>query len=200
MRFASFATLVILGMMTGCGTSVESRSADATPGISPAAKTETATTTGTTQELDIAIVLPRKRIHLAQATSHFHVLLTNRTPNTVRLWEEWNTWGDGNLSFEIVDSKGNVSSTIRKNNKRIWTVNYPSWVEIEPNEHHIIDVYLDRESWDLPFLRSSTEHKAIELKIIAKYSVPVEPEASSNSIWTGTASSRPELVGITFTR
>ena len=55
-----------------------------------------------------------KNIRLAdqQPEVHFHVLITNKSHQAIRLWEEWNEWGYFNLAFDVVDGNGKVISTI----------------------------------------------------------------------------------------
>ena len=153
-----------------------------------------------TSELHIEIVpnAPNQTVRLNQPQAHFHVIITNTSANSINLWEEWCSWGDPNLSFDIIDSKGHVRSTIRKSGTQIFSPNFPSWREIAPGERHVVDVFLDRDEWILPFLKNSTHQGEFDLDVIARFTIRADAETKSNAIWTGTASSKPKNIKLRY--
>ena len=127
---------------------------------------------------------PRPRaINIRREQSHFHVVVTNTSAKPLRLWETWNSWGYYNLSFEVADAEGKVLYAIRKK-PRSWTVNSPSWVELAPGEHFVMDVYFDRESWDLPFLKEKPQGE-FSLRMRAVFESKSNEQAEEHEVWTG---------------
>jgi hypothetical protein len=152
-------------------------------------------------DLKISIVIPNgdakdaaeyqnHQINLSRSTDHFHVLITNISQKPQRIWEGWNSWGWYNLSFEVTDSSGGLLYKL-EHKKRKWTVNFPSIVSINPGEQFIIDVYLNKEDWLLPFLKDK-KGGDFELNIQAIYEIPENIDAKRMGIWTGKVKSQVE--------
>ncbi|MBN1434390.1 hypothetical protein JW921_06480, partial [Candidatus Fermentibacterales bacterium] len=51
------------------------------------------------------------------------------------------------LFFEVLDENGAVADRILRDQPRGWTVNYPSWRELDPGESWVFDVTLDPSEW-----------------------------------------------------
>ena len=47
-----------------------------------------------------------RAIQLYRPSQHFHVVVTNVSDESVRLWREWCSWGYFNLSFRVTDEEG----------------------------------------------------------------------------------------------
>ena len=124
--------------------------------------------------------------------SHFHVVVTNTSGKPQRLWETWNSWGYYNLRFEVADQKGKVLFVIKKK-PRNWTVNFPSWLELESGEHFVMEVYFDKEKWNVPFLNKNSKGKVQQLRMRAIFEIKSDRtgfiDAEKYKIWTGKISS-----------
>ncbi len=115
------------------------------------------------------------------------MVVTNTSANPQRLWETWNSWGYYNLRFEVADKDGNVISTIKKK-PRAWTRNFPSWVELAPGEHLVLDVDFDRERWVLPFSKEKRQGQ-FSLSMRAVFEIAADKETGVHKVWTGKISS-----------
>src|SRR5689334_7045545 len=63
-----------------------------------------------------------RSIELYQPGAHFHVTLTNKTKQPIRLWKEWCSWGYFNLSFEARGADGKVTRIHKRD--RGWDKNF----------------------------------------------------------------------------
>ena len=123
------------------------------------------------------------RINLHRKGTHFHVVITNVSDKPQRIWETWNSWGWYNLTFNMLDNRGNTLYTLKKK-PRGWSKNFPSFIRLNPGECFIIDVYLKRSDWELPFLGKKREGD-FEINLKAVYEIPQDDETKKNGIWTG---------------
>ncbi len=107
------------------------------------------------------------------------------SPETQAVWEDWNSWGYQNVSFELVTENG--KKVLLSKRQAEFTTNFPSTFLIEPRENQVYDIRLDEEWKAQPTLAKSDE-MAITLKAI--YEVPPTPEAAEYKVWTGRVESR----------
>jgi hypothetical protein len=128
-----FKTLVFLLIITGCvGCSDNDK---ATTGMS------------THKSVDIELSIPHTEglpvLYPNSEDSKISVIVYNRTDSAVRMYEDWNSWGYYNFSFEIEtpDSIYHVQRT-----KRGWWKNFPSYHVINPGETLVFNFKLD--GWD----------------------------------------------------
>jgi hypothetical protein len=110
----------------------------------------------------------------------FYVVLTNVSKEAQLVWESWNSWGYGALSFEIALANG--QKIIVSKRPVVFTVNRPSTFLIPPGEHQVYPIRLDK-SWDTgPKLPNSTEMKA---RVKAIYEIPATDESRQYKVWAG---------------
>jgi len=127
-----------------------------------------------------SIAMAREKVRV------FHVVLTNVSPETQAVWEDWNSWGYQNVAFELVtESEKKILISKRQTG---FTRNFPSTFLIEPGEHQVYDIRLDEE-WEAQPALAKTDEMAITLKAI--YQVLPTDEAAQYKVWTGRAESRP---------
>ena len=154
--------------------------------------------------LSVSISVPQREskriIDVRQPASHFHVIVTNTSDRDLNLWETWNSWGYFNLRFDVLDGMGKVAYSITKNQNREWTVNYPSWVTLKPGEHFILDVYFDRETWVMPFLKTPKSRGKFNLKLRAVFEIKPDAEAKKYGIWTGKIKSTADQYTVRYWR
>jgi len=124
-------------------------------------------------------------IHLSQPGDHFHVVLINTSQESHRIWKEWSSWGYFCLSFEVIDSSGNIAKVSRKS--RAWIANSPDFVTLGPGEHVVFNVSLDPAEWENTPLPSRGEIKHV--KISATYEIRASREAEEIGVWVGRVSS-----------
>jgi hypothetical protein len=115
----------------------------------------------------------------------FHVVISNVSSETQAVWEDSNSWGYQNVSFELVTENG--KKILLSKRQAEFTTNFPSTFLIEPRENQVYDIRLDEEWKAQPTLAKSDE-MAITLKAI--YEVPPTPEAAEYKVWTGRVESR----------
>ena len=71
-----------------------------------------------------------------------------------------------------------------KKKPHAWTKNYPRFVCLNPGEYFIIDVYLEKSDWELPFLDKEKEGN-FEINLKAIYEIPEDDETKKYNVWTG---------------
>ena len=130
----------------------------------------------------------RTGIRIASPESHFHVVLRNESNETARLWEEWNSWGYFNLTFELFDAHGKSLGEIQKSPIN-WTRNFPSFIELKPKQLHVIDVYLNPKTWNVRIEPMGNHEGPNKYSLVVNYSVPKCGEATKHGVWTGTLKS-----------
>ncbi|MDR3401633.1 MAG: hypothetical protein P4L99_03960 [Chthoniobacter sp.] len=146
--------------------------------------------------LTVAISIPHTDDHpgilnwaATDHNAHFHVVLTNVSNEPKRLFQEWCSWGYSALSFEITDEHG--KTWIARKGPNGWTMNYPAYWTVPPQECFVIDVYFaDHQIWQDQFwLPPGHPTGRVTLKAIYR----VQPDESSTKfgVWTGTSTSKP---------
>lgn len=128
------------------------------------------------------------RIHSAE--SHFHVVITNQSDRNVRLWEAWNSWGHYNLTFELLDANGKSVGEIQKP-PRFWTMNYPSYLELKPDQHHVLNVYFNPNDWEIPNQPMGKREGPTDYRLIARYKIEECADSKKHSVWTGELETEP---------
>jgi hypothetical protein len=125
--------------------------------------------------------------------AHFHVLISNTSTNSVRLWDEWCSWGYGALSFQFDDKAGH-----RWDAKKVptgWDNNFPRWWSFKPAESGVIDVYFaDPKVWD--GFRHATGKKPLTVTLSAVYEIRANKETAEYGIWTGRVVSPPIQIDV----
>lgn len=166
------------------------------------------------KELSVSIAVPKRDslrvIDLRQPDAYFNVVVTNLSKRSLRLWETWNSWGYFNLSFDVLDDKGNVVNSVVKR-PRVWTRNGATWVTIKPGEHFILEVDFDPDIWIwggdigdsrpvyLPFLSVMGAKPEFKLKLRAVFRILPDWETNENNVWTGTVRSTPDTFSVRHT-
>ncbi|HKH48724.1 MAG TPA: hypothetical protein VKM72_29005 [Thermoanaerobaculia bacterium] len=145
-------------------------------------------------QLSFSAARDPRRVSYMDSTSHFHVLLQNRSDHEKRIWEDWNSWGYFNLSFEVIDSSG--KKWVVKKRDTGFTRNFPSFLAILPGQTHVFDVYFgdDREWEGFPLRRGAEQ----TVHIRALYDVSETAESKTNEVWAGHLKS--ESIQVTFVR
>lgn len=139
-------------------------------------------------ELAVSIAIP---VHHTQrslnTTDHFHVLVTNVSNKTVRVWTDRYSWGYDNLSFEQIDEAGNVTKIHKA--PREWSKNFPDWLQLEPGETYVlnVDFYSERAKgvWENVPQADKPGGKAKLVKLRAVYAAQPEMYSQQHGIWTG---------------
>jgi hypothetical protein len=120
----------------------------------------------------------------------FYVVLTNVSGEPQAVWELWNSWGYQTISFELTTANG--QRFVLSRGPEGFTKNNPSTFVVQPGEHQVYAIHLDK-SW----VSTPTFPKADEMPITLKAAYQVAPtrEASEHKVWAGRVESR----GYTFT-
>jgi hypothetical protein len=138
----------------------------------------------------------RPALQLHESRDHFHVMVTNVSKETIRLWKEWCSWGYYNLSFEAREGEGKVKLI----SKRIpgWEKNFPDWIAIPPGEHLIIDVGLEPSLWKNSPLAGRSGEATLRLKAI--FEIPEDEDSKEHKVWTGRVTSAETEYSLYWTR
>ena len=107
----------------------------------------------------------------------------------MRLWEEWNSWGYFNLTFQLFDTNGTSISEIQKI-PIAWTMNFPCYLELNPKQLHVIDVHLNPKTWKVPIKPMGNGEGPNKYGLVVTYSVTKTGESDKHTVWTGTLKSR----------
>jgi hypothetical protein len=114
----------------------------------------------------------------------FFAVIENTGSDSVKLWNDWNSWGYDNLSFEIIDNSGKTSIARRK--KAAFTRNFPAVIEIGPGEVIVREVDLLSKTipWTgFPLPRKAERSKPFQMR--ALYSIKDSKESKELGVWTG---------------
>ena len=111
----------------------------------------------------------------------FHVLVTNRSDQPVRLWREWCSWGYFSLSLVMTDESGRV--TVVRKLQRGWDKNFPSWVAIAPGDHMLWRVSLDPTIWSQSPVPATGKFLQIKMKVV--FEIYQDDESKEFNVWTG---------------
>ena len=119
--------------------------------------------------------------------SEFYVVLTNASTETQRVFEYWNSWGSGAVSFEFTVSGG--KKVVISKRIEVWTVNKPSAFIIPVGEHQVYVIRLDKRWETRPKLTADADART-QIKFKAIYQVTDTPEATKQRVWTGRIESK----------
>lgn len=76
--------------------------------------------------LSVKIVIPlHGKFRSLYEGTHFHVMITNQTDKTLRLWTDRYSWGYDNLFFEVIERDGKRTKIFKKT--KSWNKNFPDW-------------------------------------------------------------------------
>jgi hypothetical protein len=163
----------IVGVVIGCGTHLTAANAQDKP---PAP----------TVPFSFAVVPGRQGITMAQNNPDaFYVVLTNISKKPQAVWEHGNSWAYKNISFEFTIPNGR--KFVVSEAPQGFTVNYPSAFVIEPGEHQVYAIRLDKW-WETHPSLPKADEMAIRLEAI--YDVRPTPEAAKHKVWTGRVESK----------
>ena len=110
----------------------------------------------------------------------FYVVLTNLSAKPQAVFEDWNSWGYQTISFEFTTRAG--QKIVVSKREADFVRNFPSTFLIQPGEHQVFAIRLDKYWEAKPALPKANE-MPINLKAI--YQVSPTPEATKAGLWTG---------------
>ena len=109
------------------------------------------------------------------------VTISNLSGNTFKIWETWNSWGWGSV-YLLIDTEDKQRNIILKRDpKRDWTVNYPSFIEIAPGQSFSFTL----KGEDLVSENDLSGLKENALMMKAVLEIHETPEAIQYGIFTG---------------
>ncbi|MBC8065873.1 MAG: hypothetical protein H7Y17_13655 [Chlorobia bacterium] len=133
---------------------------------------------------DIRVLLAVPEGH-GTTKSPLHVIIQNLTDKPQSHFEEWNSWGYGNLTVEWTDTEGKTGTV-----KKVpggWDRNGPSTIALPPSEALVREISFDPKLWDgwpdLPY------GSRLTLKVI--YQCVPAPKAPA---WSGKVASKEQSV------
>lgn len=135
--------------------------------------------TGAGEPLSISIV--EESAANGDASSRFHVAVTNVSLKPLRIWEEWNSWGYYGLSFELTDKSGKQWKAFKK--QTTWKRNFPSYKELKPGGKLMFEVSIgDLNRWEgLP--RPEKGSSIVMMQAVLEYQTG--PDSLKLGVWTG---------------
>ncbi|MCP5540436.1 MAG: hypothetical protein H7A52_09890 [Akkermansiaceae bacterium] len=130
---------------------------------------------------------PPFSVHLSPNKSHitvgdepesFFVILRNISTDDQKVFEQWNSWGYRNISFEISKGKRRHNLVLKPQS---FTRNFPSVYLVPPGENMVLRFTLDSDWENLPeFPNGETE---VFIKVI--YKCTASDESEKQGVWTG---------------
>lgn len=140
---------------------------------------------GQDRQWEVSIAIPEsdgERSIPLDAAAHFHVILTNRSGTTQKVWKDSNSWGYSALRFEVTDDTG--STLVLSKKERSWRKNTPSFWVIPDGESLVYDVFLAAGEWD-----GVPETRGQPVTISAILEIPEDEKTRELGVWTGKAAS-----------
>ena len=139
---------------------------------------------GTPKKADVRVLLAvTEGAHSTKLP--LHVIIDNISDKPQSHFEEWNSWGYGNVTVEWTDAGGKTGTVAKVPGE--FTVNYPSTVTLQPGEALVREISFDPQLWQgWPEIPKGTK---LQLKII--YQTAPDPKVSS---WAGKVSSKVQTV------
>jgi hypothetical protein len=131
--------------------------------------------------VQIAPARAGRAIELVRPNDHFHVVLINRSPRSIRLWQEWCSWGYFALSFEARVEGGPVLKVTKK--MRPWDKNFPAWFELSPGEAFLFEVGLEPSIWKDTPLPPPGQMRIVHLRAV--FENRDDADARKHGVWTG---------------
>lgn len=121
---------------------------------------------------------------------NFHVVVTNKTDQPQRIFEDWNSWGYYALSFEVTDAAGKAWRIAKAPTS--WTRNAPNYCTLPPHESLVIAVnFADTKVWSPnAFPRPKREPETYTMRAI--FATAPTKESKGLSVWTGRAASKAD--------
>ena len=120
-------------------------------------------------------------ITMAQSKARdFYVVLTNVSKDPQPVWEYWNSWRYQTISFELTTAEGRKFVVSKR--QQDFTRNFPSTFLIQPGEHQVYALRLDKE-WETRPMLAKADEMPITLRAI--YEVSPTPEATQYKVWAG---------------
>ncbi len=110
-----------------------------------------------------------------------HAIIENTSDRPQDHFEEWNSWGYGNLAIKWTDSTGKTGTVTRI--LKGWDRNFPSTVTLQPGEALVREITFDPKDWQgWPEVPGGSR-----LKLQVTYESSSEPRSSG---WAGKVSSK----------
>ena len=114
------------------------------------------------------------------AKKPLHVIIQNTGDKAQHHFEEWNSWGYGNLTVQWSDESGKTG-TMTKIAKG-WDKNHPTTVTLQPGEALVREIIFDPQLWEgLPAIR-----QGIKLRLKVQYQSKPEKDVP---VWVGSRTS-----------
>jgi hypothetical protein len=110
----------------------------------------------------------------------FYVVLTNVSKEPQSVWELWNSWGYQTISFELTTANGKKFALSRA--PEGFTKNNPTTFEVQPGEHQVYAIHLDK-GWVSEPACPKDDEMPITLKAV--YQASPTREATEHKVWTG---------------
>jgi hypothetical protein len=139
-------------------------------------------------ELKVSIAVPVWKEHRTWwwSSGHFHVVVTNISDKTIRLWDDYCPNGYGSLSFNMVGSDGKASF-VKKKARNARRASLPEYQALEPGDCMVIEV--NPEQWD-GFPAGPAPGKKVELDLQVVFEVQADQDAKRLGVWTGRIESK----------
>lgn len=142
------------------------------------------------QEWEMEIIVPisnpaGERVIALDRYPRFHILMKNVSPETLKLWKDWNTWGFFNLQMSW--EAGGQMHSIQKKTPNAWNGDFPDFWVIPAGETLILEVDMSTGEWEgIPDLYG----ERIEATVSATYENKTDGLARKFGIWVGKVSSK----------
>ena len=144
--------------------------------------------------LEVKLIVPistpdGQRVIALDRYPRFHVQLSNRSSQDMRIWKDWNSWGFPNLFLELISGAGTVD--IKRIPLRAIDGDFPDFWVLKPQESILLEVDMSTGEWKgFPDLYGET----LAARLRAIYVSKQDMLAQEFGIWTGRVASDPVVV------
>lgn len=135
--------------------------------------------------LRASIAIPIHHGHRSlNSRASFSVVITNTSPEPIRLWAEPYSWGYYNLRFEVIAADNSV--TVVKKKPRGWNKNFPDWFELTPGEYYVRNVSLySSNEWENVPASPRPGRGPRKIRMRAVYEIKPDAQSGKHGVWTG---------------
>ena len=182
------STFLVLSLVTLCFTALAD---EPTPTVQmqngQEASTPSADAKGHELSLDIVATpgQPQEGEPTLFPESVFYVVLTNTSGKTIRIFEDWSSWGMFSISFEGKWPDG-TTYKFERSQPATFTRNFPAVFEIRPQGHYVFAIQFNKDKWpNLWYLRNNPQLGPLDLQAVFTET----DEGGKNRVWEGTVKS-----------
>jgi len=145
-------------------------------------------------QLDVKVMLAVVEPHF-NTGSVLHVIIQNISQKPQGHFDEWNSWGYGNLTLQWTDAQG-MKGTVTKV-ARGWDRNAPTTTLLQPGQVLVREISFDSKLWQgWPTINDQTK-LTVKVTYHATSEPRLPPAKGDEPGWTGSVTSKEQTILVT---